>query len=73
MLEVSYIGDVADVAHLVTQVFEQLHEDIVSHTRTGMSQMCVAIDGRTADIKSYVAFVDGLEYLFLSRKGIGYI
>jgi hypothetical protein len=38
-----------------------------------MSQMCVAIDGRAADIKSYVALVDGLEYLFLSRKGIGYI
>ena len=73
MLEVSHVSDVADIAHLVAQMLEKLYEYIICHTWTGVSEVCVTVDGRTADIKSHVSFVDRLEDLFLSRKRIGYI
>jgi hypothetical protein len=73
LFEVTDIGDVADIAHLVAEVLEEFHEYIISHTRTSMSEVRVAINCRAADIKSHVALVDRLEDLFLSRKGIGYI
>ena len=73
VLEVSHVSDVADIAHLISKVFKKLHEYVVSHARTCMSEVCIAINGRAADIKSYVSLVDRLEDLFLSRKGIGYI
>jgi hypothetical protein len=70
---VSHVSDVADIAHLVSEVLEEFHEYIVSHTRTCMSEVRIAINGRSADIKSDMSLVDRLEDLFLSRKGIGYI
>ena len=73
MLEVSHVCDVADITHLVSKMLEQFHEYIISHTRTSMSQMRVAVYCRTADIKSHMPLIDRLENLFLSRKGVSYI
>ena len=52
---------------------EKLYKYIVSHAWTSVAQMCIAVNCRSADIKSHVSLIDRLENLFLSRKGIGYI
>ena len=73
MLKMSYIGDVADISYLVTEMLEQFDKNIISHSRSCMAEVCVALDCRAADIKSHVSLIYRLENLFLSRKGIGYI
>jgi hypothetical protein len=71
MLEVSYIGDVANITHLVTQVSQQFYEYVVCHSRTGMSKMCVAINSRAADIQAYASLIDGFEDFLFPSQGIG--
>ena len=73
MLEMSYICDVADIAHLVAKVTEEFHKHVVCHARSCVTEMSVAVNGRTADIKSDMTLIDRLEDLLLSRKRIGYI
>ena len=66
VLKVSYVCDVAYVAHLVSQVLEQFHEYVICYAGSCMSEVCVAVDCRAADVKSDMPFVDRLEYLLLS-------
>ena len=73
MLKMAYVSDVTDIAYLVAEMLQEFHEYIISHSWSCVSKMSVAVDCRTADVKSDVSLIDRLEYLFLSRKGIGYI
>ena len=73
MLQVSYICDVTHIAHLISEMLEQFHEHIISDARACMSEMCISVNCRTADIKSNVSFIDRLEDFLLPRKRIGYI
>jgi hypothetical protein len=73
VLKVSDVCDVAYITDLVAEVLEKFYEYVICHARTCVTEVCVAINSRTADVKSYVSLVDRLEDLFLSRKGIGYI
>jgi hypothetical protein len=73
VLKVSHVSDVAHITHLVAKVLEEFHEHVVGDSRTGVTEMCVTVNGRAADVKTNMSFVDRLENLFLSRKGIGYI
>jgi hypothetical protein len=66
MLKMAYVRDVTDISDLVAQVLEKFYKNIISHSRTGMSQVSVAINSRAADIEPYMALVDGPENLFLS-------
>ena len=64
--KVSYIGYVPDISHLISQMLHQPHKCVVSDSRTGVSQMCIAIDRRSADIKSHPARIDRLEKFLLA-------
>jgi hypothetical protein len=66
MFEMAHVGNVADITYLVPEVAEKFNEYIICHTRSCMAEVSVAIDSRTADIKSYMSLVDRLENLFLS-------
>jgi hypothetical protein len=68
MLKMSYIGDVADISYLVTEMLEQFDKNIISHSRSCMAEVCITVHCRAADIKSYVSFVDRFKEFFLSRK-----
>ena len=70
MFEMAYIGDVADVAHLIAEMLEVAEKDIEGDSRTGMPQMGVAIDGGAADVHAHVGRVDGLEPLFLAVERV---
>ena len=61
VLQVSHIRDVADIADLVAQLTEQAEEHVVGDARTGVAQMGVAIDGRTADIHPHHSGMHGFE------------
>ena len=70
MFKMTHIGDVANVAHLVTDVCEITEYDVESDGWTGMSQMGIAIDRRSAYIHTDVSFVEGFEHFFPSRQRI---
>ena len=70
MLQVSYVSDVTDIAYLVAEMFQEFEKHIVSHSRTGVPQMGVAVDGRAADIHAYVTGINGNEKLLFTGKGI---
>ena len=70
VLEMSHIGNVPDITYLISQMPEQTHQYIVSNSRTGMSQVRVAIYGRAADIKPYVAGYKRFEFFFLTGKRV---
>ena len=70
VLEVSHVGDIADVAHLVAQMGEVADEDVEGDGGTGMTQMRVAVDGRTAYVQTHIGRVQGLEELLAAAHGV---
>ena len=70
MLQMAHIGDVAHIAHLVTEVFQIAEKNIKRDGRTGMSQMGIAINGRSANIHTYMRSMQRLEALLLPMQGI---
>ena len=71
VLQMPHVRNVADIADLVTEVFQQPEKHVVCDTGTGVAQVRVAVDGRAADVHTDVAFVDRLEQFFVTGKGIG--
>ncbi len=65
VFEVSHVGDVADVAHLVADMEQVAVEYVEGYGGTGMAEVSVAIDGGATYVHSDTAFVDGTEKLFL--------
>ena len=59
VLQVSYIGNVAHIAHLVAEMAEELAEHVIGHSRAGVPEVCLTIDCRAADVHSDVARVYG--------------
>ena len=70
MLEVTYIRDIADIAHFVAQMLQIAVENVKCDSGTSMPQMCIAIHSRAADIHAYVPFVQGFECFFESGERI---
>ena len=70
MLQMTHIGDVANITHLVAQVFQIAEQQVEGNSGTGMSQMGIAIDGRTTDIHAHIGGVQRLETLLLARQRI---
>ena len=55
MLQMPHVGDVSDIPHLQTKMSEVSEKSVESDCRSSVSQMGVAVDGRTADIDPGVA------------------
>ena len=70
MLQVSHIGDVAHIAHLVADVLQVAEEHVEGDGGARVAQMRVAIDGGSADIHAHVGGVDRLEPLLLAVQRI---
>ena len=62
-MRVAHGWDVADVAHLISEMTEVAEEDVESYGGAGVPEMGVAIYRRSADIHSDTAFVQGSERL----------
>ena len=54
-------------------MLEEAEEDVVRHSRTGVAQMGVAVNGGTAHIHAHMARMNGDEELLAACKGIGQI
>ena len=65
------VSDVAHIAHLVSKMAQELAEHVISHTRTGVAKVSVAIDGRSANIHPDVTGIHRLEDLLQVAHSIG--
>ena len=72
VFEVSHVGDVAHVTHLVARGPEVAEQQVEGDGGAGVSEMGIAVDGRAADIKSHERRVQRLELFFLAGERIVY-
>ena len=72
MLQVTHIGNVTHIAHLVAQMLQVTEKDIEGDGRTGMSQMGITIHGRATYIHAHIGGMKGFETLLLTMKGVVY-
>ena len=70
VLQVTYIRNVADIAHLVAQMLKVTEQQVEGDGRTGMAQMRVTIDCRSTDIHAHMGCMQRLEALHLARQRI---
>ena len=66
----AYIGDVAHIAHFISQMIQITEQDIERNGRTSVSQVCVAINGRAAHIHSHVRSVQRNERFLSAAQRI---
>lgn len=66
VLQMTHVGDIAHIAHLVTDVLEIAEKDVESDGGAGVTQMGIAINGGAAHIHPHPTLVDGAELLFLT-------
>ena len=70
VFEVTYVGDITHVAHLVALRFEVTEQQVEGDCGAGVTQMRIAIYGGATDIQPYKWRVVGCELLFLARKSV---
>ncbi len=70
VLEMAYIGDVAAITDFVANVLQITIENIESDGWTSVSEVTVAIDGRTADVHADMIGSNRLERLFNASQRI---
>jgi hypothetical protein len=73
VLQMAYVGDIPHIADLISKMLEEAEENVVRNSRTGVAQMGVAVNGRTAHIHAHMARMNGDEELLAACKGIGQI
>ena len=71
MLQMAHVRDVADIAHLIAQIFKETEQDVIGDPGPGMAQMSISIHGGSAHVHAGVALVDGLEKLLVVGESIG--
>jgi hypothetical protein len=65
---VAYIGDVTDIAHLISHRLKIAEQKVKGYGRTRVSQVRITIYGRSTDIHTDVFRIDRLEELLATRK-----
>ena len=70
MLQVAYVGDVTDIAYLVSQMLEVAEQDIECDGGTCVTQMGIAVHGGAAHVHAYVGRVYRFKQLFLSCESV---
>ena len=70
MLQMTYIRDVTNIAHLVTDVLQVAEKYIEGNGRTGMTQMSIAVYGRTAHVHTHSAWGERTEEFLLSAQRV---
>ena len=69
-LKMPGISDIADVSYFITQVLKIPVHHIKSDIRTGMTEMTLPADGRSAHIHAHMAGGDRFKIFFLATQGI---
>ena len=70
VLKMAYISNVAYISYFIAQVFQVTEHQVESNSRTGVSQMGIAINCRSTHIHTHIGGVKRLETLFLSSQRI---
>ena len=66
VLQMAHISDIPHETDLVAQMPEELEKHIISHSRPGVAEMGVAVNGRAADIHTDVSRMHRNEKFFLA-------
>ena len=70
MFKVTYVSNVPDVAHFITKVRQVAEHQVESDGRTCMTQMGIAINGRTANVHAHMGGVQRFERLLATRQRV---
>ena len=70
MLQMSYVRDIANIAHLVSKFLQEAEQDVVGNTRASVTKMRVSVNGGTAHVHAHMTFMDGLEEFLGAGKRI---
>ena len=70
VLEMSDVGYVTDIAHLIAQMGQVAEEDVEGYGRTRVAQMRIAIDGRATHIHPHSSGIERLERFFEALEGV---
>ena len=70
VLQVAHVCNVAHIAHLVAEVLEVAEEDVEGNGWTGVSEVRIAIDGRSTDVHAYVRGMQRFEHFLSTRQRI---
>ncbi len=70
VLKVTHVGDVANIAHFVAEMFQISENQVESDGWTGVTQVRIAINGGTADIHAHVRGVEGFKRLLAAREAV---
>ena len=61
VFEVTYVGDVTNITYFITEVFKITEHEVESDSWTSVTEVSVAVNGRTTYIHSYMRSVERLE------------
>ena len=64
------VSKVADIINLIPSILEITANGVKGYRATGVADMDIVIDGRTADIESYLPLFNRTENFLLSCQGI---
>ena len=70
VFQVSHIGDVAHIAHLVTEVLKIAENDVEGDGRTRMTQVGIAINGWTTNVHAHERSMKRFEWLLGATQTI---
>jgi hypothetical protein len=65
-----HVGNVAYIAHFVTEVFQISENQVESDGWTCVTKVRIAINGGTADIHAHMRGVQRLERLLAAREAV---
>ncbi len=70
VLKVTHVGNVAHIAHLVTEMFQITENQVKSYSRTCMTEVSVTVNGRSANIHAHMTFMHGFEGFLHASQAI---
>ena len=70
VLQVAYVRNVTNIAHLVANMLQVAEKEVERDGRSGVSEVGITIDSRTADIHPDATWIERLEEFLLPAQGI---
>ena len=70
VLQMPDVGDVAHISDFVAEMAEEPDEHVVGHAGTGMAEVGVTVNGRSADVYAHVSRIHRNEEFLAAAKGI---
>ena len=70
VFQVTHVGDVANIADFIAEVFQISENQVKSNGWTGVTKVGIAIDSGSADIHAHMRGVEGFKRLLAAREAV---